>query len=209
MTQSQISQPMSGMVLARRRKRQQAATRARNRDECRVENGHTQNQQRSEPRGDVVGPLESQLQRKRGHQESQEHGTAIAHENLGGLEVPAQKASCCTKNRSRQSRHQRLPIQVGEQGEEDGSGSRHPGAKTVHVVQDAERGGNPYDEKNRQNGIQKVARSSAQKNFKNLGVNAGNQQDASSQWHREKQFDLMVQPASIIENTNRSDHGGA
>src|SRR5580700_6385728 len=209
MSQAQIRQPMSGMVLARRGKRQQAATRARNRDESRVENGYSQYQQRSEPRGDVVGLLESQLQPQRGHQESQEHGTAIAHENFGWLEVPAQKTRCCTKNSGRQSRHQRLPIQVSEQGEEDGGGGRHPCAKTVHVVQDAERGGNPYDEKNRQNGIQNVARSSAKKNFEKLRVNAGNQQDASSQWHGEEQFDLMVEPPSVVENTHRSDNGCA
>src|SRR5580704_10281202 len=99
MSQSEIRQAMRSVVFARRGKRQEAASRARYCNERSVEDRDAQNQQRSEPGGNVVGLLEAQLQPERGHQESQEHGPAVAHENLGWLEIPAQKARCRSEDR--------------------------------------------------------------------------------------------------------------
>jgi hypothetical protein len=81
----------------------------------------------------------------------------------------------------------------------------HTGAKAVHVVQDAEGGSNPDDEKNGEDRVQNVTRTSAKEKFKYLCVNSSNQQDAGGKRHSNEKFNLMVQPAPVIENPYNSD----
>jgi hypothetical protein len=63
MTEAEVGQAMSGVILARRGKRQKAATRARNGHQRGIKNGDAQNENRDEPGGQMTGALESQFQR--------------------------------------------------------------------------------------------------------------------------------------------------
>src|SRR5450432_1717502 len=96
------------MILARRGKGEQAAAGARNCHQRGVENGGTQNQYRREKIGERSGVFDAKFQRQRGHQKSQEHGSAIAHENLGGLKIPAKKSGGGAKDRGSQRGNQSL-----------------------------------------------------------------------------------------------------
>src|SRR5580658_753030 len=119
----------------------------------------------------MVGLIEPQLQPECSHQESEEHRPAVAHENLGGFEVPAQKPRSSAEDGGRQCGDQGLAVQVGKQGEENGGHGSDAGAKAVHVVENAEGGRNANDEKDSKDCIQNVASTSAQEHFKNLRVN--------------------------------------
>src|SRR5712664_2937610 len=87
------------MIFSGRRKRQQSPPRPGDRHQCRIENSDAENQQRSQERRRMVPGAQSQLQSQRRHQETQEHRSAVAHENLRRLEVPAQKAGCRAKKK--------------------------------------------------------------------------------------------------------------
>src|SRR4029077_14638714 len=153
----------------------------------------------------MVSLLEPELKTQCGHKESQKHSPAVTHEDFGRLKVPTQKSRCSAKHCSSKRGDKGLAVQVCKQGEEDGRSSGHSGTEAVHVVQYAEGGGDANDKKNSQNCVQNVARSSAQKNFENLCVNAGNQQNARGKRHSKEKFNLMVQQAPVIQNTYGGD----
>src|SRR5882724_2275527 len=88
---TEIGQTVRGMVFAWRCKGQQAAASTRDADQRRIENRRSEDENRGEPRGEMIHLLQAQLEPERSHQESQKHGTAIAHKNLGGLEIPAEE----------------------------------------------------------------------------------------------------------------------
>src|SRR5579863_2393054 len=199
MTKTKIGQPVSGVVFAGRGEREQAAPRTRDRYQRRIENCYSENKQRSEPTGDVVGLIKPELESKRGHEESQEHRAAVTHENLRRFEVPTKETCRGTEDSSRERGDQSLSIQVSKEGEENGGDGGYTGAQAIHVVENAEGGGNANNKKNSQECIENVAGSPGQNNFKNLCMNPGEQQNTGGQRHAKKQLDLMVQQTAVIE----------
>src|SRR5260370_6816571 len=87
------------MIFSRRRKRQQSSSRSGDRNQSRIENSDAENQQRSQKSRRMVSGAQSQLQSQRRHQETQEHRSAIAHENLRRFEIPAHKTHSRPNNR--------------------------------------------------------------------------------------------------------------
>src|SRR6266700_3359424 len=128
LAQTKIRKAVSGVVLSGCCERQQSPSRTRNRHERGIENSHTQDQNRSKPSGQMIGILKAQFQSKRGHQETKKHGAAIAHEDLCGLEIPAQKSGCRAQHGGGQRSDQSLSVQVGKQREKNGSHRRDSGA---------------------------------------------------------------------------------
>ncbi len=61
-----------------------------------------------------------------------------------------------------------------------------PGAKAVHVVEDAERGGDAHDPDDGQNGIEDVAGAAAYQDTENLRVNSGEKQDHGRDGHADE-----------------------
>ena len=56
--------------------------------------------------------VRAHFQPQRGHQESQKHRAAIAHENFGGIEIPAEKTQRGAQRCGRQRANERLAIQA-------------------------------------------------------------------------------------------------
>lgn len=209
MTEAEIGKTVSGMVFARSGKREKTAARARNSDQSGVEDGDSQNQKGNQPGGNMVAVSEAQLQSEGGHQESEEHGAAIAHENFGRLEIPTKKTGRRAEDGGRERGDESLAIQIGEQCEENRGGGRNAGAQTVHVVEDAEGGGDADDEEDCEKSVKDVAGAAAEKDFKNLRVNASRKQNTCGERHAEEKFDLMMKQATIIENADGGHDGRA
>jgi len=91
LAQSEIGEAMSGVVFPGSRKGKQAAAQARNGNQRGIENGHAENQQGRQPPRDVIRLFKTQLEAERSHQEAKKHCAAIAHEDFGGLEIPAKE----------------------------------------------------------------------------------------------------------------------
>src|SRR5271167_4242355 len=115
MTQSQVGETMSGMVLSGRGERQQSTARAGNRDERGIEYRHAKNQDGNQPGGGEMRSLRTNLQSERGHQKTQKHGAAIAHEDLGGIEIPAQEPQRGPQNGGGESADHGLPVETGDE----------------------------------------------------------------------------------------------
>ena len=97
----------------------------------------------------IAGVFEAELQAERGHQEAEEHRAAVAHEDFGGLEIPAEEAGGAAEDRRGQRGDQCLAVEVGEHGEKDRCHGGDAGAETVHVVEDAEGSGDADDPERR------------------------------------------------------------
>src|SRR5215831_20525939 len=132
------------------------------------------------------GIFDTQLETQSSHQESQKHRATITHENFGGLKVPAQESCGCSKNRRRKHSDQRLSVQVGKKGEEHGSHRSNAGAQAVHVIENAERGGNANNPKDRQSKVQKLAAAATHEQAENLSTNAGKKQNSGGNRHANK-----------------------
>src|SRR5882724_1251237 len=142
---TKIGKAVGGVILAWRGKRQQATARAGNRHEGCVEDCHAQDQNRCEPGGKMTGVFQAEFQAESCHQVTEKHGAAIAHENLRRLEIPAEKPSGGAENGGSKSGDQCLAVQVGEHRKENGGHGRDTCAQAIHVIEDAERGGDPHD----------------------------------------------------------------
>ena len=137
--------------------------------------------------------------------EAEKHGAAVAHENFRGLEIPAQEAGRAAEDRCGQSGYQCLAVQVGEHREENGGHRGDAGAQAVHMIEDAERSGDADNPEHRQRGVEQVADVTPQEDFENLRVNAGGQENARRERHSDEEFDLVMQPSAIVQETHGRD----
>ncbi len=157
----------------------------------------------------MIGILQAQLQPQSGHQEAEKHRAAIAHENLRGLEIPAQKPGGGAQNGGGQRGNQRLAVQISEHGEKNRSHGGDAGAQAVHMIQNAERGGNAYDPNYRESDVQKIAAAPAQQHAENLRANSAGQQYGGCQRHAHKQFNLVMEQAAVVEDADSRDERGS
>src|SRR5271157_1117153 len=207
--QAKVSQAVGGVVFARRGKRKQAATRAGDGDERGVKNRGAEDKDGGQPTGGRGGMFEPEFQRECGHQKSQEHRAAIAHENLGRLEIPAQETSRRTQDRRCKRGDKCLAVQVSDEGEENGGHGGDAGAQAIHVIQNAEGGGDADDPKNSKRRVEPLACMATEQHAEDLSVDAAGQKNHSGQRHAYKEFDLVMQPTTVIQKTNDGDQSGA
>src|ERR1700722_7689861 len=197
------------MVFSRCSEREQTAARAGEGDERGVKNGGAEDEDRSEPGGQRGRMVQAELQGQGGHQETEEHRAAIAHENLSGFEIPAEETGGGAQDGSCQRGHQGLAVEVSEHGEENGSHGSDTGAEPVHVIEDAERSGDADDPDDGESGVHPIAEAAAKDQAEDLRVNAAEEKNHSSQGHGGKKFYLVMQPAAVVEETDNGNQGGA
>src|SRR6266481_9171603 len=202
---TKIGKTVGGVILAWRGKRQQAAARAGNRHEGCVEDGHAQDQNRCEPGGKMTGVFQAEFQAESCHQVTEKHGAAIAHENFRRLEIPAEKPSGSAENGGSKSGDQRLAVQVGEHGKENGGHGRDTCAQAIHVIEDAERGGDSHDPNDSEDGVQKISTASANEYAENLRADSADQKNRGGEWHACKEFNLMMEQSAVVEDTDTGD----
>src|SRR5580693_4445611 len=200
---------MCRMVFSRRGKWKQTAAGAGDGDEGGVKNGGAEDERRSQPGGERRNVVQAQLQGQRRHQEAEKHRAAIAHENFGGLEVPAQEAGGGAQDGSGQRGHEGLAVEVRKYCEEDGGHGSDTGAEPVHVIEDAEGGGDSNDPDDGERGVQPVAEAAANEQAEYLGVNAADEKNHGGERHAGKKLYLMMQPAAVVQKTDNRDQGGA
>src|ERR1700728_3534293 len=139
MAEAEIGKAVRGVVLARRSERDEAAAGTGDRDESGVEDRDAEDQHGNEPRGrEMRRTFGTDFQAERGHQESEEHGATIAHENFRRIEIPDQETESGAESGGRQRADHRLPIERGRQREDAGGYGGDAGAEPVHVVENAE-----------------------------------------------------------------------
>src|ERR1700733_9518737 len=139
MAEAEIGKAVRGVVLARRSERDEAAAGTGDRDERRIEDRGAEDEHGNKPGGrEMRRTFGPDFQAERGHQESEEHGAAIAHENFRGIKVPDQETESGAESGGRQRADHRLPIERRGQSEEAGSYGGDAGAEAVHMVENAE-----------------------------------------------------------------------
>src|ERR1700722_1073239 len=147
--------------------------------------------------------FEAELQTERGHQETEEHGAAVAHEDFGRLEIPAQEAGGAAQNCCGEGRDQCLTVEVRDHRKKDRSHCCDARAQAVHVIEDAEGCGDADDPKDGKDRVKRISRASGNESLKYLSVNSAGEKNSGSEGHRDEQFDLMMQPALVIEEADR------
>ena len=197
------------MIFARRGEGQQAAARPRNGDECGVKDRDAENQERREPAGEIAGVFEAEFQSECRHQEAEEHGAAVAHEDFCGLEIVAEEAGGAAENRGGQRGDERLTVEIREHGEKDRCHGGDASAETVHVVEDAEGSSDADDPEDGECSVEQICDVSVNENLKNLGVDSAGEKNSGGERHGKKQFDLVMQPAFVVEETDGGDERGA
>ena len=100
-------------------------------------------------------------------------------------------------------------MQGREKGEEERGHGGDAGAEAVHVIENAERGGDAGDPEDRERGVGKIASGSRPEHGKDLRVNARSQQDASGDGHGHEEFYLVMQQAAIIGGARQHDQSGS
>src|SRR5882762_5343946 len=114
MTEPKVGKAMRGVIFSRSGEGKQSAAAARNGHQRGIKNGRAQDQDRDDPRRKQIRVFQTKLQAERGHQESQEHRAAIAHENFRRFEIPAEKASSGAEYGSGQYGYQCLAVEVSK-----------------------------------------------------------------------------------------------
>src|SRR5580704_8660241 len=206
MAQAEIRKAVRGVVLAGRSEGQQAAARARNGDERGVKNRYAENEHGNQPCMREKRAVGTDFQPERGHQETEEHGAAVAHKNFRGIEIPAQKTKRGAERGGGKSGNHGLTVGVRRNGEEPGGDG---GAQAVHVIENAERGGDADDPQNREAPIEKQTNGAGKELRKKLRANAGSDQENGGERHADEKFYLVVQQAAVVEEADDGEQRGA
>lgn len=188
----------------------EAATGAGDGDQGCVEDGDAQDEDGDHPTGGLRQFGEAELEAQGGHHEAQEHGPAVAHEDPGRVEVPAQEAQGGAQDGCRQGAHQHLAAEGGEEQEKGRGYGRHAGAEAVHVVQDAEGGGDADDPEEGESGGEGERGGEGEgESVENSDADAGGDEDEGGEGHGDHEFHLGMQEAPVVEGAHEGQQGGA
>ena len=209
MAQAQVREAVGGVVFAWRGEGQQAAAGAGDGDQSSVKDRDAENQDGHQPRVRELRPVRADFQAERGHQETEKHRAAIAHENFGGIEIPAQETERGAESGSAEGADESLTAHRGGNGEEAGGDGGDAGAEAVHVIENAEGGGDADDPDDGEAPIEREAGDAGNELRKKLRADAGSDQENGGDRHADEEFDLMVEQAAVVKEADDGEQGGS
>jgi len=201
----EVREAMRGVVLARRSERKQSAAAARDGNESGIEDRDAEDQDRHEPSEREAHTFGADLQAESGHQKTEEHRAAIAHEDFGRIEIPAQEAQRGAKHGRAEGANEHLPVEAGRQSEEARRDGRNAGAETVHVIENAEGRGDADDPEDREAAVEHRTCRAGNELREKLSADSGRQQKQRGDGHADEKLHLMVKQASVVEESDGGD----
>ena len=209
MAEAQVGEAVGGVVFAWRGEGEQAAAGAGDRDQGGVKDRNAENQHRNQPSVRELRAVRADFQAERGHEESQEHRPAIAHENFGGIEIPAQKTERGAERSSAERADESLTVHGGGNGEEAGGDGGDAGAEPVHVIENAEGGGDADHPHDGEAPIKHQAGDAGNELRKKLRAYTRSDQKNRGDGHADEKFHLVVEQAAVVQEPDDREQRGA
>ena len=121
---------------------------------------------------------------------------------FAGLKFQRRKPSAAPSVAAARVRDHGLAVGVRRNGEEAGGHRGDAGAEAVHVIENAERGGDADDPQNREAPIENQSANSGNELRKKLRANAGSDQENGGERHADEKFYLVMQQAAVVEESD-------
>ena len=176
MAEAEIREAVRGVVFARRREGQQAAAGARDRNKRGIEDGHAENQDGHEPGDGEVDRSGRTFRPSVAIRKPRNIAPPSPMKIFAGLKFQRRKPSAAPKVATPRVRTSSLAVHAGGNCEERGGHGRDAGAKAVHVVENAERGGDADDPDDGEADVEDSANGAGKKCREKLRANAGGDQ---------------------------------
>ena len=121
---------------------------------------------------------------------------------FAGLKFQRRKPSAAPSVAAPRVRDERLTVHGGGNGEEARSHGGDAGAETVHVVENAEGGGDADNPDDGEAPIEDEAGDAGNELRKELRADAGRDQENRGDGHADEEFHLVMEQAAVVEEAD-------